>query len=271
MEKAIVINSSSEVEKIRISCQKASDTLSYLAKLLKAGITTLELDKLAYSYITDVHGSYPSPLNYRGFPNSICTSVNNVICHGIPNNYALKDGDIINLDITTYFPINDGYHGDTSATFYIGQPSEKAIKVVEIARKCLNIGISQVKDGARVGDIGAAIQETAEKENCSVVQDYSGHGIGKKFHCEPKIPHFGVKGLGKRLKSGMVFTIEPMINLGTYISKVAPDGWTVITADNELSAQFEHTLVVTKEGCEILTERNAILENSEDRPWSITC
>jgi methionyl aminopeptidase len=194
--------------------------------------------------------------------------VNEVVCHGIPGNQALKDGDIINVDVTSYLPAKDGFHGDTSATFYVGEVSDQAKKIVEVARRSLELGIAQVKDGARLGDIGAAIQEYAERQGCSVVRDYVGHGIGREFHCAPQVAHFGTRGAGKRIKSGMVFTIEPMINLGDFPCEVLADGWTVLTRDRSLSAQFEHTILVTDTGCEVLTARKALLKNSEDKPWS---
>ena len=201
------------------------------------------------------------------FPKSVCTSVNDVVCHGIPGSYTLKPGDIINVDVTTYFPKQHGYHGDTSATFYIGEPSEEAKKVTEVSRHCLELGIAQVRDGARVGDIGAAIQSYAESVGCSVVRDYVGHGVGREFHMAPQIPHYGVAGKGRRLRAGMVFTIEPMINLGTWEVEMQDDGWTVLTRDRRLSAQFEHTLLVTQSGCEVLTARPGVLHQSEDLSW----
>jgi methionyl aminopeptidase len=200
----------------------------------------------------------------------VCTSINDVICHGIPDrSVKLKDGDIINVDVTSVLPPRpDGWHGDTSATFYIGEPSPLAKHVVEVARQSLEIGMAQVKPGATTGDIGAAIQRFAESKGCSVVRDYTGHGIGRIFHCEPSISHVGIPGLGDRLKKGMCFTIEPMINIGTYEVDHWDDGWTAVTRDGSLSAQFEHTIVVTKTGCEVLTKRDRLLKNSEDKAWS---
>ncbi|HTU59257.1 MAG TPA: type I methionyl aminopeptidase, partial [Polyangiales bacterium] len=195
-------------------------------------------------------------------------SVNEVVCHGIPGNRVLHDGDIINVDVTSYLPAKNGFHGDTSATFYIGTPSEQAKKVTEIARYALELGIAEVHEGARIGDIGAAIQEFAEAQGCSVVRDYVGHGIGREFHTAPQVPHYGTRGSGKRLKAGMVFTIEPMINIGHFACELLEDDWTVVTADGSLSAQFEHTIVVTKNGCEVLTARRDVLKHSEDLPWS---
>jgi methionyl aminopeptidase len=190
--------------------------------------------------------------------------VNDIVCHGIPNSQKLKPGDIVNVDVTTTFPAKDGWFGDMSATFYIGTPSKDAIHVTEVARKALDLGIAEVREGARIGDIGAAIQEYAEGEGCSVVRDFVGHGIGRKFHTDPQVPHYGKRGAGMRLKAGMIFTIEPMINLGTWEVDVDPsDKWTVRTKDRRLSAQFEHTILVTRTGCEILTKRNRALANSE--------
>jgi methionyl aminopeptidase len=200
-------------------------------------------------------------LHYRGFPKSVCTSVNEVVCHGIPNGETLRPGDIINVDITHFF---QGFHGDTSATFYIGTPSDDARHVVEVARKALDVGVAQVRDGARLGDIGGAIQEYVESEGCSVVRDYVGHGIGRKFHDSPQVKHYGARGTGERLRSGMTFTIEPMVNLGGWEVAVDPsDRWTVRTADGRLSAQFEHTVLVVRDGCEILTSRSRALRGSE--------
>lgn len=253
--------------RMREACQLAADTLLMVGQHLKAGITTDDINVLVHDY-TIKNGAYPSPLNYNGFPKSVCTSVNEVVCHGIPGNRVLHDGDIINVDVTSYLPAKNGYHGDTSATFYIGTPSEAAKKVTEIARYALELGIAEVREGARIGDIGAAIQEYAEAQGCSVVRDYVGHGIGREFHTAPQVPHYGQRGSGKRLKAGMVFTIEPMINIGHFACELLDDDWTVVTADGSLSAQFEHTIVVTKNGCEVLTARRDVLKHSEDLPWS---
>jgi methionyl aminopeptidase len=201
-------------------------------------------------------------LNYKGFPKSVCTSVNEVVCHGIPGPQVLKDGDIINVDVTTLYK---GFHGDTSATFYIGTPSAEARKVVELARKALELGVAEVREGARLGDIGAAIQEYVEDHGCSVVRDFVGHGIGRKFHEPPQVKHFGKRGTGERLKAGMIFTIEPMVNAGRWEVSVDPnDKWTVTTADSSLSAQFEHTVLCTKNGVEVLTKRHKPLRASEN-------
>jgi len=234
---------------------------------LRPGMTTLEIDELVHEWIVTREG-YPSPLDYKGFPKSVCTSPNEVVCHGIPDKRALRDGDIVNVDVTIYYPKERGYHGDTSATFYVGQPSDDAIRVTEVSRKCLELGIAEVRHGARIGDIGAAIQQYAQSQGCSVVREYVGHGVGREFHMPPQIPHFGERGKGKRLKAGMVFTIEPMINLGAPDTELQSDDWTVLTADRSLSAQFEHTILVTRESAEVLTARPRILRGSEDLPWS---
>lgn len=248
---------------MRVACQMAAETLLLVGDRIRAGMSTEELNTLVHED-TVRRGAWPSPLNYHGFPKSVCTSVNEVVCHGIPGPYRLRDGDIVNVDVTTQYPAKTGWHGDTSATFYIGKPSADARHVTEVARKCLEVGIAQVREGAYVGDIGAAIQEFAEAQDCSVVREYVGHGIGKTFHCEPQVPHYGERGKGVRLKSGMIFTIEPMINLGTWETNLDKrDKWTVRTRDGALSAQFEHTVLVTRAGCEVLTRRSRSLRNSE--------
>ena len=261
------------LERMRPSCALAADTLVRIGEIIRPGITTVEIDRFAHDRITKAE-AYPSPLHYvvgdkPPFPKSVCTSINDVICHGIPSKQVLRAGDIINVDVTTYFPARGGFHGDTSATFYVGEPSDEARHVTEVARRCLEIGIAVVRADKRIGDIGAAIQAYAESVGCSVVRDYVGHGVGREFHMPPQIPHFGKAGKGKRLKAGMVFTIEPMINLGSYEGEEDErDKWTVRTKDGKLSAQFEHTITVTRDGCEVLTARKEILKNSEDRPWS---
>jgi methionyl aminopeptidase len=227
--------------------------------MIRSGITTDDIDRYVHED-TLRRGARPAPLNYHGFPKSVCTSINEVVCHGIPGSQRLKDGDIINVDVTSIY---EGFHGDTSATFYVGRPSKDAMRVTEIARRSLELGIEQVREGARLGDIGAAIQEYAEGEGCSVVRAFVGHGIGRRFHEPPQVSHVGTRGSGLRLKAGMCFTIEPMINAGGYEVDVLDDGWTVITRDRSLSAQFEHTLVVTQAGCEVLTARDRPLVSSE--------
>ena len=264
---SVEVLSRAMIDQMRESCSIAADTLVMIGTKIRAGVTTDDLNSIVHDY-TIAHNAWPSSLNYHGFPKSVCTSVNEVICHGIPGPYRLKDGDIVNVDITSYFPAKKGFHGDTSATFYVGEPSPEAIRVVEVSRQSLEFGIAAVHEGARVGDIGAAIQEYAESQGCSVVRDFVGHGIGRQYHAAPQIPHFGKRGTGRRLRAGMTFTIEPMINLGAYQCDLMADGWTVKTLDRSLSAQFEHTVLVTKEGCEVLTARKQLLENSEDKPWS---
>jgi methionyl aminopeptidase len=261
---SVEIKSTREIEAIRVSGRMAAETLTLVGSRLRAGMTTEEINRIVHDD-TIRRGAIPSPLNYHGFPKSVCTSVNHVVCHGIPrHDEVLRDGDIINVDVTTFY---GGVHGDTSATFYIGTPSDEARKVTEAARQALALGIAQVRENARLGDIGAAIQEFAEGQGLGVVRDYTGHGIGRRFHEPPSVHHYGKRGSGIRLKAGMVFTIEPMINLGTYEVDLLADKWTVITRDRKLSAQFEHTIVVTKTGCEILTQRPGVLPNSEDLPW----
>ncbi|PSO80482.1 MAG: type I methionyl aminopeptidase [Cyanobacteria bacterium QS_4_48_99] len=246
----ITLLSSREIEKMRQAGSLAAALLDHLEPMIKPGVSTLELDNEAERW-TQAHGATSAPLGYHGFPKSICTSVNEVVCHGIPNGkQILKDGDIMNIDVT---PILDGYHGDTSRTFFVGTPSARAKKLVEVTEECLMKGIAAVKPGGRIGDIGAAIQEYAEANGFSVVRDFVGHGINRVFHTAPQIPHYGKQGKGKRLRSGMVFTIEPMINEGTWEAQMLDDGWTAITKDGKLSAQFEHTLAVTGDGVEILT------------------
>jgi methionyl aminopeptidase len=246
----IVILSQREIEKMRRAGRLAAKLLQYLEPLVKPGVSTLELNDEAERW-TLQHGAKSAPLGYKGYPKSICTSVNEVICHGIPNaKQILKDGDIINIDVT---PIVEGYHGDTSKTFLVGTTAPKAQKLVEVTQECLRLGIAEVKPGAKIGDIGAAIQEYAESFGFSVVRDFVGHGISNIFHTAPDVPHYGIRGRGKKLRSGMVFTIEPMINEGTHQAEMLSDGWTAVTSDRRLSAQFEHTIAVTEYGVEILT------------------
>ena len=246
----IVLLSSREIAKMRQAGRLAAQLLDYLEPMVKPGVSTQQLNDEAESW-TQKHGAKSAPLGYNDFPRSICTSINEVVCHGIPNaKRILKDGDIINIDVT---PIVDGYHGDTSRTFFVGTPSPIAKKLVEVTYECMMRGIAEVKPGARIGDIGAAIQEYAEANGFSVVRDFVGHGVNKIFHTAPQIPHYGKRGKGKRLRPGMVFTIEPMINEGTWEVEVMPDKWTALTKDRKLSAQFEHTVAVTPDGVEILT------------------
>ena len=255
------------LSRMREACQLAAQTLEMVGPHIVPGISTDDINRLVHDFTVE-RGATPSPLNYNGFPKSVCTSVNEVVCHGIPGSQVLQDGDIVNVDVTSYYPARDGFHGDTSATFYVGEVSEEARHVTETSRRSLELALGVVREGARIGDIGAAIQQYAEARNCSVVRDYVGHGIGREFHTAPQIPHYGRAGTGKRLKAGMVFTIEPMINVGHYECEVLEDVWTVLTLDRQLSAQFEHTLVVTTDGCEVLTARDGLLSNSEDKSWA---
>jgi methionyl aminopeptidase len=258
---SVEIKNAREIEALRVASEMAAETLVLVGERIRAGMTTDEINVLVHDD-TLRRGAYPAPLNYHGFPKSVCTSVNEVVCHGIPGLRTLKDGDIINVDVTTMYK---GFYGDTSATFYIGTPSPEARLVVETSRKALELGIAEVKEGARLGDIGAAIQEYVEAQGCSVVRDFVGHGIGRKFHEPPQVKHYGKRGTGDRLKAGMVFTIEPMVNAGRFEVEVDPDDkWTVTTADGSLSAQFEHTIVVTRTGSEVLTKRAKPLRMSEN-------
>jgi methionyl aminopeptidase len=258
---SVEIKNAREIEALRVASEMAAETLLLVGERIRAGMSTEEINTLVHED-TIRRGAYPAPLNYHGFPKSVCTSVNEVVCHGIPDARVLKDGDIINVDVTTMYK---GFFGDTSATFYIGTPSPEARLVVESSRRALELGIAEVKEGARLGDIGAAIQEYVEAQGCSVVRDFVGHGIGRKFHEPPQVKHYGKRGTGERLKAGMVFTIEPMVNAGRFEVEVDPDDkWTVTTADGSLSAQFEHTIVVTRSGCEVLTKRAKPLRMSEN-------
>jgi methionyl aminopeptidase len=260
---AIEIKSPKEIEALKVASRMAADTLLLVGEKIRPGMSTDEIDKIVHED-TVRRGARPSPLNYRGFPKSVCTSVNEVVCHGIPGKRILRDGDIVNVDVTTFY---NGFHGDTSATFYVGTPSAEARKVTEVARKALDVGIAVVKEGARLNEIGKAIQEWVESQGCSVVRDFVGHGIGRRFHEDPQVKHYFSNGMEDRirLKPGMVFTIEPMVNLGGWEVDIDPhDKWTVTTADKSLSAQFEHTLVVTKAGCEVLTARDKPLRASEN-------
>jgi methionyl aminopeptidase len=265
--RTVEIKGEREISLMREAGRLAAGTLERVGPLLRAGMTTQEINDFVHADTLRL-GARPAPLNYRGFPKSVCTSINEVVCHGIPSpKRVLKDGDIINVDVTHLYK---GFHGDTSATFYIGKPSAEAMKVVEVARKSLELGIAEVRPGARLGDIGAAIQEFAESHGCSVVRDFVGHGIGRTFHDEPQVKHYGERGTGIRLKAGMTFTIEPMVNIGDYEVDVLDDDWTAVTRDGSLSAQFEHTVLVTEDGAEILTARSATLAGSEIFPtyWS---
>ncbi len=246
----IVLKSSEDIEAMRVAGQLAGEVLQMIREHVVAGVTTGELDDICHRYITEVQKAIPAPLEYKGFPKSICTSVNHVVCHGIPGEKVLKDGDIVNIDITV---IKDGWHGDTSKMFQVGKTSIRAKRICDIAFQSMVRGIEMVKPGVRLGDIGHVIQRFAESQGGSVVREYCGHGIGRGFHEDPQVLHYGRPGTGEVLVPGMVFTIEPMINLGKRDTRLMPDGWTVISRDRSLSAQWEHTLAVTDTGFDVLT------------------
>ena len=245
----VMIHDKSNIIGMRKAGKLAAEVLDYITPFVKPGVTTETLDKKCYDFILK-NKAIPAPLNYKGFPKSICTSINHVICHGIPGEKVLLNGDILNIDITV---ILDGWHGDTSRMFWVGKPSIKAIKLIETTFEAMWRGIEEVKPGATLGDIGFAIQNFAEKKGYSVVRDFCGHGIGRVFHDSPSILHYGKKNEGIQLKEGMFFTIEPMINVGKYDVKILSDGWTAVTRDKSLSAQFEHTICVTSSGYEVFT------------------
>lgn len=245
----ITIKTAEEIEKMRIAGRLAAQVLDMIGEYVKAGVTTEALDKICHDYMVNVQQTIPAPPTV-GFPKAICTSINHQVCHGIPGNRKLKDGDILNIDVTV---IKDEFHGDTSRMFFVGKPSVLAARLVEVTKDCMDLGISVVKPGVHLGDIGAVIQEHAEAHHFSVVREYCGHGIGRGFHEDPQVLHYGTRGTGIVLVAGMTFTIEPMINAGKRDVKVLPDRWTVVTKDHSLSAQFEHTILVTLEGHEILT------------------
>jgi methionyl aminopeptidase len=245
----VIIHDEKGFAGMRKAGRLAAETLDYITPFVKAGVTTLELNDLCHQFITD-HGAIPAPLNYKGFPKATCISVNHVVCHGIPSEKALHDGDILNIDITT---IVDGWYGDTSRMYWVGEPSVKAKRLTEVTYESLMRAIRLVKPGVTLGDIGHAIQTYAEAARFSVVRDFTGHGLGKTFHAAPTVLHFGNPGEGLVLEAGMIFTIEPMINTGTWQVKILSDGWTAVTRDRGLSAQFEHSIGVTKDGAEIFT------------------
>lgn len=252
MTKHIPILDDVAIDKMKTAGKLAADVLVMLDEHVKTGVSTGVLDDIAHQYILD-HGAIPAPLNYNGFPKSICTSINHVVCHGIPDHERLlKEGDIINIDITV---IKDGYYGDTSKMWIVGQGSVMAQRLCQVAQKALYAGMKVVKNGAHLGDIGAAIQAVVEPERFSIVREFCGHGIGQTFHAEPQVLHYGKAGTGIELKTGMAFTIEPMINQGVWQAKIMKDGWTAITKDRKLSAQWEHTLIVTDNGCLVTTAR----------------
>jgi len=252
---SITIKNDTDIEKMRIAGRLASEVLDYITPFVKPGVTTGELDKLCHDYMVNVQGTIPAPLNYAPpghtpYPKSICTSVNQQVCHGVPGEKILKNGDIVNLDITV---IKDGYHGDTSRMFCVGTPSIQAKRLCDITYECMWLGIEQVRPGATLGDIGHAIQKYAESSGYSVVREFCGHGIGKKFHEDPQVLHYGRPGTGLKLQQGMMFTIEPMINAGKRDIRQMGDGWSIITKDRSLSAQWEHTILVTATGYEVMT------------------
>lgn len=261
---AIFIKNAEDIQKMRIAGRLASEVLDYITPFVIPGVTTDALDKLCHDYMVNVQGCIPAPLNYAPdghapYPKSICTSINQVICHGVPSDRALKSGEIINLDITV---IKDGYHGDTSRMFMVGNVTPQARRLVKVTYESMWIGIEKVKAGAHLGDIGHAIQKYAENAGYSVVQEFCGHGIGKSFHEDPQVLHYGRPGTGVELQAGMIFTIEPMINAGKRHIKIKPDGWTVETKDRSLSAQWEHTILVTENGYEVLT----VSDGTPERP-----
>jgi len=245
----MVENFKEAFEKTKIAGSIAAGALDEVNKIIKPGISTNEIDKVCYEFIND-NKAFSAPLYYRGFPKSCCTSANHVVCHGIPSDKVLKEGDIVNVDVTA---IKEGWHGDTSRTFKIGEISIKAEKLINVTYEAMMKAIKVVRDGVHLGDVGSTIQTHVESAGFSVVQDFCGHGIGKKFHKEPNVLHYGERGTGEKIREGMIFTIEPMINIGNYETKTLKDGWTAVTKDKSLSAQFEHTIGVTKNGCEIFT------------------
>ena len=249
---AITIKTPEEQDKMRAAGRLAAEVLDMIGPHVQAGITTDELDRICNDYIVNTQKTIPANVGYNGFPKTICTSVNHVVCHGIPNDKKLKNGDIVNIDVTV---IKDGFHGDTSKMYFVGEPSVLAKRLVQVTHEAMLLGIGMVKPGARLGDIGHAIQQFAESHGFSVVREYCGHGIGRVYHEDPQVLHYGTPGIGLELKAGMTFTIEPMINAGKRHVKMLPDGWTVVTKDHSLSAQWEHTILVTPKGHEILTQR----------------
>ncbi len=246
----VTIKSLEEQDKMRVSGRLAADVLDMIAEHVRPGVTTDELDQICHRYITEIQLAVPAPLNYRGFPKSICTSVNHVVCHGIPGERTLKSGDAVNIDITV---IKDGFHGDTSRMFFVGKTGIQAQRLAQVAYDSMWLGIEQLGPGKRLGDIGAAIQKNVEKNRFSVVREYCGHGIGRIFHEDPQVLHYGDSGTGMELQSGMTLTVEPMVNAGKRHVRLLPDGWTVVTRDHTLSAQWEHTVLVTDDGYEVLT------------------
>ena len=258
----VTIKSAEEIARMRVAGRLAAEVLEMIEPRVVAGVTTEELDAQCRQYIEEVQQAVPAPLNYRGYPRSICTSVNHQVCHGIPSNKRLKPGDIVNVDVTV---IKDGFHGDTSKMFAVGEPSVLARRLVRVTQEALWVGIGKVRAGARLGDIGHAVQRHAETHGYSIVREYCGHGIGREFHEDPQVLHYGQPGTGLELVPGMCFTIEPMVNAGKRHVKLLADGWTVVTKDRSLSAQWEHTILVTEGGCEVLTLRREELALDQQR------
>ena len=246
----VTLKTPEDIAKMRVAGKLAAEVLEMIAEHVKPGVTTEELDRICHDYIVNVQKAIPAPLNYKGFPKSICTSVNHVVCHGIPGDKALKDGDTLNIDVTV---IKDGYHGDTSRMFHIGKVPVWAERLSQVTQECMYKAIEIVKPGCRLGDIGEVIQKHAEKNGFSVVREFCGHGIGARFHEDPQVVHYGQPGTGVEIRENMIFTIEPMINVGKAAIRELGDGWTIVTRDRSLSAQWEHTVLVTATGYEVLT------------------
>ena len=246
----VTIKTPAEQDKMRVAGRLAADVLDMIGDYVQPGITTNEINDICHQYITEVQQSVPAPLNYRGFPKSVCTSVNHVVCHGIPGERRLKSGDAVNIDVTV---IKDGFHGDTSRMFFVGKPGVQAQRLAQVAFDGMWIGIRELAPGKRLGDVGAAIQSHVEKHRFSVVREYCGHGIGRAFHEDPQVLHYGEPDTGLELRAGMTLTVEPMVNAGKRHVKLLPDGWTVVTKDHSLSAQWEHTVLITETGFEVLT------------------
>lgn len=247
---AVSIKTPEEQEKMRVAGRLAADVLDMIGAHVRPGVTTDELNRICHQYIVEIQEAVPAPLNYRGFPKSICTSVNHVVCHGIPGDRKLRSGDIVNIDITV---IKDGFHGDTSRMFVVGDAGVQARRLIDVCQEAMWAGIRQIRPGATLGDIGHAVQNHAESERFTIVREYCGHGIGRIFHEDPQVLHYGSPGTGLELRAGMTFTVEPMINAGKRNVKLLADGWTVVTKDHSLSAQWEHTVLVTETGHEVLT------------------
>jgi len=246
----VTIKTAAEQDKMRVAGRLAADVLDMIGEHVRPGVTTDELNSICHKYITESQGAIPAPLNYRGFPKSVCTSVNHVVCHGIPGDRKLKSGDAVNIDVTV---IKDGFHGDTSRMFLVGKPGVQAQRLSQVAFDGMWLGINELAPGKRLGDVGAAIQQHVEKNRFSVVREYCGHGIGRGFHEDPQVLHYGNRDTGLELRPGMTLTVEPMVNAGKPNVKLLPDGWTVVTKDHKLSAQWEHTVLVTEDGYEVLT------------------